>query len=87
MQELVLILDGDDELCLFLYEDEDFELILTDPAGALIPAYEGDYEVTPRLYEQILETDGKRMTDDVTVKVIPVTYTSNPYNGKTVLIG
>lgn len=49
--------------------------------------YEGSYEVTPRLYVQALDTDGKLMEDDVTVYEIPVTRTSNPHGGQTVLIG
>lgn len=49
--------------------------------------YTGDYEVTPRLYAQSLDTDGKLMQDDVTVYEIPVTRTTNPTGGLTVLIG
>lgn len=49
--------------------------------------YEGPYAVTPRLYDQYLETDGKLMEDDVTVYEIPVTRTTNPTGGLTVLIG
>lgn len=49
--------------------------------------YEGSYEVTPTLDDQTLETQGKVMTDDVTVYKIPITRTSNPYDGITVLIG
>ena len=49
--------------------------------------YEGEYEVTPRLYEQGLETRNKLMLNDVTVHEIPITMTSNPQGGKTVLIG
>ena len=77
MEELILVLDGDEEL----------ELTLTDPATAYVPEYTGEYEVTPRLEEQMLETSGRLMRDDVTVHEIPVVYTSNPFNGKTVVIG
>lgn len=49
--------------------------------------YDGEYTVTPRLYAQTLDTDRKLMADDVTVYEIPVTQTSNPYGGQTVLIG
>ena len=49
--------------------------------------YDGEYEVTPRLYQQELATHGLAMSDDVTVKQIPVVYTSNLYDGKTVMIG
>lgn len=50
-------------------------------------AYTGPYEVTPRLYQQELETSQKLMNDDVTVYEIPITRTSNPQDGLTVLIG
>ena len=49
--------------------------------------YDGSYEVTPRVYAQSLDTDGKLMSDDVTVHEIPVTSTSNLQGGLTVLIG
>ncbi len=60
---------------------------LTIPAATLPPSYEGSYEVTPRLHAQSLYTDGKLMEDDVTIFEIPVTITSNPHGGQTVLIG
>ena len=53
----------------------------------LTPVYDGEYEVTPRIYEQTLETEGKKMNDDVTVYEIPITRTTNPHGGQTVLIG
>lgn len=49
--------------------------------------YEGDYDITPRLEELILETNRKLMKDNVTVRKIPVIYTSNPQGGQTVIIG
>lgn len=60
---------------------------LTIPSAANVNMYGGPYEVTPRLYAQSLDTDGKLMEDDVTVYEIPVTITSNPHGGQTVLIG
>ena len=52
-----------------------------------VDPYTGEYIVIPRVYEQILETARKTMSDDVTVTEIPVTRTSNPQGGLTVLIG
>lgn len=49
-------------------------------------AYNGEYEVTPRSYEQYLGTNDKYMLDDVTVKQIPYFETSNDY-GETIYIG
>lgn len=50
--------------------------------------YDGEYIVTPQAWEQvILETSGKLMSDDVTVKEIPYHRTSNPSGGDTIFIG
>lgn len=48
--------------------------------------YEGEYEVTPKVYAQMLDTDDKYMREDVTVKAIPYFETSNE-KGTTVYIG
>lgn len=55
-------------------------------AGRL-PDYDGEYEVTPRLEEQILPTKDKSMIDDVTVDPIGVLRVSNPSGGLTCTIG
>lgn len=60
---------------------------LTIPATPGLELYAGPYEVTPRLYAQSLDTDGKLMEDDVTVFEIPISRTTNPTGGLTVLIG
>jgi hypothetical protein len=49
--------------------------------------YEGDYNVIPRVYQQILETKDKVMLDDVTVEIIPLQKVLNQSNGYTVTIG
>lgn len=49
--------------------------------------YEGPYTVTPSFSEQTLATNQKLMLDNVTVYEIPVTRTSNPQGGLTVIIG
>lgn len=41
--------------------------------------YDGDYEVTPRSFEQYLDTNDKYMRDDVTIKQIPYYETSNDF--------
>jgi len=55
--------------------------------GSGIRKYAGPYEATPNPHEDVvLETAGKRMTDDVTVRKIPYWETSNT-KGLTVYIG
>ena len=51
------------------------------------PTYDGEYSVTPRFYEQKLETKEKLMIDDVTVEIIPAHEVTNPAGGLTVTIG
>lgn len=52
-----------------------------------VDPYEGEYEVTPRLDSQTLDTDGKVMVEDLIVHEIPVVKTTNIQGGQTVLIG
>lgn len=49
--------------------------------------YEGDYNVIPRVYEQVLPTKDKLMLNDVTVEIIPLSKIINLQNGYTVTIG
>lgn len=49
--------------------------------------YMGDYEVTPHVYQQILPTNQKLMSDNVLVYGIPIQKVSNPKGGNTATIG
>ena len=49
--------------------------------------YEGIYTVEPSFSRQTLQTNGKRMTDDLTVNPIYVGDTTNPAGGVTIYIG
>lgn len=49
--------------------------------------YPGPYTINPEFEDQVLDTSQKMMTDDVTVKAIAVSRTSNPSGGITVYIG
>lgn len=49
--------------------------------------YDGTYEVTPTFSRQTLNTDNKLMLDDLTVRAIEVSRTSNPQGGNTIFIG
>lgn len=48
--------------------------------------YEGSYIVTPKVYQQKLETNGAIMEEDVTIKAIPFYKASNTSGGNTVYI-
>lgn len=49
--------------------------------------YNGDYNVIPRVYQQVLETKDKVMLNDVTIENIPLSRVINLSNGYTVTIG
>ena len=57
-------------------------------SGGSFPKYEGEYEVTPSLAEDItLNTAKKLMTYDVTVKKLPRYDVANEAGGTTVYLG
>lgn len=51
------------------------------------PLYSGEYEVTPKVTAQTLETARKSLEKDVTVHAIPYYEVDNEYNGQTIVIG
>lgn len=50
-------------------------------------SYDGSYEVTPTIGQQILQTKNKTMVNDLTIKSIPYSEVTNTSNGITVTIG
>lgn len=56
---------------------------ISDP----IPEYQGSYIITPRIASQTLDTDNKKLTDDIKVLAIPRVDVSNLAGGLTVTIG
>lgn len=61
------------------------DVVIADPS--YVPTYEGTYDVTPKVIQQTLETENKKMLDNVTIKQIPYYEVSNIYDGKTIYIG
>lgn len=51
------------------------------------PLYEGEYEVTPKVTEQVIPTKDKLLKEDMIVNSIPFFNVSNTSGGKTVYIG
>lgn len=57
------------------------------PKTVDVPGYYGEYTIIPKAYaEQTMETKGKRMLDDVTIKEVPYYEVSNDDGGETVYI-
>ena len=49
--------------------------------GVSLPEYDGNYTVTPSATEQILQTENKITTRNITVKPIPSNYGLISWNG------
>lgn len=56
------------------------------PSLAPIDAYTGSYDIVPAVESQVMNTAGKRMTDDVQIQAIPYYEVSNA-DGLTIIIG
>lgn len=65
----------------------DRDIIVTAAGSAEADTYDGEYTVTPKVESQTLETAGKLMDDNVTIKEIPYYNVSNNSGGSTVYIG
>lgn len=49
--------------------------------------YNGDYEVTPKTIQQVMQTRNRIMDNDVIINKIPYFETGNNFGGNTVYIG
>lgn len=93
MAKDTVLIDGEISLIIPIDGDIDLELATDGEFGIItvvddIPVYQGATTVTPILNNSIiLRTANKKVIEDVEVLEIPVTYTTNPYDGKTVVIG
>ena len=54
--------------------------------ASIVPRYAGPSEVTPTEAEQVLETAGKMMTEDITVHKIPSNYGLITWNGSVLTV-
>ena len=52
-----------------------------------VPQYEGSYEVTPAITEQVIQTGRRTMMKDITILGIPYQEVTNLSGGKTATIG
>ena len=76
----------------YCYIDEPLEITvdfgsLTISGRCHHDTYDGTYEVTPTFSKQTLNTYNKLMTDDLTVRPIEVSRTSNPQGGNRIFNG
>ena len=85
IDNIVLVIEPKKEISLEIEAKTGIELEVQFPTGKHYPVYEGDYIVTPKVFEQSLETADHLMEDDVTVLEIPYAEVSNPH-GTTVTI-
>lgn len=94
MAHKTVVLDG--ELSLLVSGQADCELLIPESGESGVfmalreayPAYTGETVIIPKIAEdQVLQTAMKTVTENITVKEIPVHTVSNPQGGNTVYIG
>lgn len=71
------------------FEEDDFSFTskFEEFVEGKAEAFEGPYEVTPKLEEQTIPTASKVMRNDMKIKEIPIATVSNSSGGNTVIIG
>ena len=65
-------------------QDESVEMEVA--AAPAPPSYNGPYSVTPSEEQQTLETNGLRMTDNLTINPIPNNYGLITWNGSIITV-
>ena len=84
--ENIVVLDGeislqnhmDGEWDLNIPADGDPNVIIIEGGGQTYPHYSGSYTVNPSTSQQVLQTDGKVMDDDVTVNAVQAGSATTP---------
>lgn len=71
----------------YKYNNTWVEASMLNIKASELPTYTGEYELTPKVYEnKTLQTKNHSMKDDITVKKIPQFEVSNDF-GNTLIIG
>ena len=52
-----------------------------------LPTYEGVHQIIPSFNDQLLDTSGLLVEEDIKIEAIPIVRVSNNSGGKTVIIG
>lgn len=77
-------LDNEIKLRGTIYASRNLKGIMS--VGGGVSHYEGDYEVVPARYDQVLDTSNKILKKDVTIVEIPYSEVSNLSGGTTFYI-
>lgn len=78
------------ELEIQLDSNDDFNVNFGETTEIMpddVPVYEGPHEVNPTFQDQILDTSGLLLENDITIEPIPLARVSNNSGGMTVIIG
>lgn len=85
-----------DEIRAIIYDIETLSVTLDDmetlsvsmeiPESAGANPYEGEYEFTPSAETQVIEIEGKRATQDITINPIPSNYGLITYSGSGITV-
>lgn len=69
-----------------LSTNEKIQGTLTIPSAILPPAYEGEYTFTPSAETQVIETERKWLTNNITINPIPSNYGLITWDGSSLTV-
>ena len=69
-----------------LSTNEKIQGTLTIPSAILPPAYEGEYTFTPTSEVQVIETERKWLTNNITINPIPSNYGLITWDGSSLTV-
>lgn len=70
--------------------DDNFEVDFGETTEIMpddVPVYDGPHEVNPTFADQVLDTSGLLLEEDIKIESIPLARVSNNSGGTTVIIG
>ena len=75
-------------------EEDDFldfefgnEIVVVQQGGIMVPEYKGPYIYVPSDVNQVIMTNGFKMSDNIEITSVPYSEVSNASNGYTATIG
>lgn len=80
----------EDELDVQFDAEDDFEVDfgeLSEIPPEDLPTYEGNHSIVPSFADQLLDTSGLLVEEDIKIEAIPLVRVSNNSGGMTVIIG
>ena len=87
--ETDVFVSSDEKIGVDVEQEEKVDIVFSDKVVFVSTdeTYKGEYVITPKFEDKILNTKNKSMQEDVKINAIPVERVANTSGGNTVIIG